>query len=50
MNQTEDKVTELKSYLSRFLEKLDAMNPDEASLDDVDQLLHIISKMEDKLK
>ncbi|UFU00018.1 hypothetical protein KO561_03370 [Radiobacillus kanasensis] len=50
MNQTDDKLVELKSYLSRFLEKLDTMNPDQTSLDDVDQLLNIISKMEDKLK
>lgn len=43
-----NQVTFLKQRLNMFLEVLDAIDPEEADLDDVDRLIAIIDELESK--
>jgi hypothetical protein len=43
-------VTFLKQRLNMFLEVLDAIDPEEADLDDVDRLIAIIDELESKCR
>lgn len=41
-----EKIQTLRSQLQLFLDRLDHLDPEEASLEDVDQLIKLIEKME----
>ncbi|WP_226035363.1 SE1561 family protein [Aquibacillus saliphilus] len=49
MNQ-QGKVAELKNHLAGFMERLENMDPSETSLEDIDELIRIVEKMEENLK
>ncbi|MRH44627.1 hypothetical protein GH741_18430 [Aquibacillus halophilus] len=49
MNQ-QDKVAQLKMHLDGFMARLEKMDPSETSLQDIDQLINLVEKMEENLK
>ncbi|MFB1050924.1 SE1561 family protein [Paraliobacillus sp. JSM ZJ581] len=46
----EAKMSQLKAQLQTFLVQLDQLDPNHASVEDVDQLLELIEKMEQALQ
>lgn len=43
-------VTFLKQRLNMFMEMLDAIDPEEADLDDIDRLIEMVDELENKCK
>jgi hypothetical protein len=50
INDKNSQVTFLKQRLNMFLDVLDAIDPEEADLDDIDRLLAIIDELESKCR
>jgi hypothetical protein len=50
INDKNSQVTFLKQRLNMFLDVLDAIDPEEADLDDVDRLIAIIDDLESKCR
>ncbi len=50
INDKNTQVTFLKQRLNMFMEVLDAIDPEEADLDDVDRLIEIIDELESKCR
>ncbi|RCW62988.1 SE1561 family protein [Saliterribacillus persicus] len=46
---SQEKVTQLKEQLEHFLNQLDDLDPEKTSIDDIDELIKIIEKMEREL-
>ncbi|MCJ1656026.1 SE1561 family protein [Staphylococcus sp. NRL 16/872] len=46
-NQTIDQI---KSRLSKFLEDIDHVNPDEVSVEDIDEWIGLLDQLEEKVK
>ncbi|SDK34941.1 SE1561 family protein [Sediminibacillus albus] len=46
----QEKVEQLKIHLAGFMTRLENMKPEETSVEDIDQLLSILDKMENNLK
>ncbi|SDD33151.1 hypothetical protein SAMN05421663_10971 [Terribacillus halophilus] len=44
------KVDDLKQRLAAFMDYLDNIEPEEASLDEIDEMLRMLDEMENKLK
>ncbi|MBM7572427.1 SE1561 family protein [Aquibacillus albus] len=47
--ETQERVQQLKSQLIGFLSRLENLDPNDTSLDDIDQLIKMVEKMEDDL-
>ncbi|SFM45737.1 hypothetical protein SAMN04487943_11947 [Gracilibacillus orientalis] len=45
----EDKIRELRMQLEHFMERLDHLDPEQTSVEDVDQLIQMIEKIEKDL-
>ncbi|SHN28267.1 SE1561 family protein [Gracilibacillus kekensis] len=45
----EEKIKQLRLQLKHFLKQLDQMDPEQTSIEDVDQLIEMIEKMEKEL-
>lgn len=50
INEKNTQVGFLKQRLNMFLELLDAIDPEDANLDDVDRLISIIDELESKCR
>lgn len=50
INEKNKQVSFLKQRLNMFLEMLDAIDPEDADLDDVDRLISIIDELESKCR
>jgi hypothetical protein len=50
VNDKNSQVTFLKQRLNMFLDVLDAIDPEETDLDDVDRLIAIIDELESKCR
>lgn len=50
MENTNEKLNQLKTYLNGFMTKLDNLDPNETSVQDIDQLIEIVEQMEKNLK
>lgn len=50
MMEQENKVIVLKERLSSFMQVVDAMNPEEVKVEDVDRLLAILEDLEQQCK
>lgn len=50
MMEKENKVIVLKERLSSFMQVVDAMNPEEVKVEDVDRLLAILEDLEQQCK
>jgi hypothetical protein len=50
INEKNAQVTFLKQRLNMFLDVLDAIDPEETDLDDVDRLIAIIDELESKCR
>ncbi|WP_179107309.1 SE1561 family protein [Sediminibacillus massiliensis] len=46
----EERIAQLKQQLEGFMTRLDNMDPEETSVEDIDQLIHILESMEEKLR
>ncbi|WP_162832878.1 MULTISPECIES: SE1561 family protein [Sediminibacillus] len=46
----QDKIEQLKVHLAGFMTRLENMDPEETSIEDIDQLISILDKMETSLK
>ncbi|UOQ84563.1 SE1561 family protein [Gracilibacillus salinarum] len=46
---SQEKINELRSQLELFLERLDHLDPEKTSVEDVDQLILMIEKIEKEL-
>ena len=46
----EERISELKARLADFMSRLDAMDPEKTSLEDIDQLIEMLNELEGKLK
>ncbi|WP_163539537.1 SE1561 family protein [Gracilibacillus sp. YIM 98692] len=44
-----NKITQLKVQLERFMDQLDGLDPEKTSIEDVDQLIQMIEKIEKDL-
>ncbi|MFP7171321.1 SE1561 family protein [Terribacillus sp. 7520-G] len=44
------KVDDLKQRLAAFMDYLDSIEPEETSLDEIDEMLRMLDEMENKLK
>jgi hypothetical protein len=44
------KVDDLKQRLSAFMDYLDSIEPEETSLEEIDEMLRMLDEMENKLK
>ncbi|MFQ3546180.1 SE1561 family protein [Halobacillus rhizosphaerae] len=45
----QEKLTDLKTRLSEFMNKLDQMNPEETSVEDIDRLILMLEDLERKM-
>ena len=45
----QEKRLDLKMKLSEFMTKLDALNPEDTSIEDIDRLLSMLNELEHKL-
>ncbi|CEG25660.1 SE1561 family protein [Bacillus sp. B-jedd] len=50
INDKDTQVTFLKQRLNMFMDLLDAIEPEEADVDDIDRLLEIIDEIELKVR
>lgn len=44
-----EKLTDLKLKLSAFMERLDDMEPEETSIEDIDELIRMLEELENKI-
>lgn len=50
INDKDSQVSFLKQRLNMFLEVLDAIDPEETDIDDIDRLINMIDDLESKCK
>lgn len=43
-------IEQIKSRLSKFLEDIDHVNPDEVSVEDIDEWIGLLDQLEEKVK
>lgn len=43
-------IDQIKSCLSKFLEDIDHVNPDEVSVEDIDEWIGLLDQLEEKVK
>ncbi|BGE82056.1 hypothetical protein E2556_07410 [Staphylococcus croceilyticus] len=43
-------IDQIKSRLSKFLEDIDHVNPDEVSVEDIDEWIGLLDQLEEKVK
>lgn len=46
----DERIAELKARLADFMTRLDEMDPEQTSLEDIDQLIAMLNDLEGKLK
>jgi len=47
--KNEEKMKQLREQLESFLQQLDDLDPEQTSIEDIDQLIQMIDKMEKEL-
>lgn len=50
MTNQQVKIDELKVRLATFMDRIEALKPEETSVDDIDQLINMLNELEERCK